>query len=199
MKRIIMHWTAGAHKANNTDLKHYHRVYEKDGKMVPGVHLISANTGKLVSGKYAAHTLNCNTDSIGLSMACMFNATEKDFGTYPMTEAQFEAMCKDAAALCVEYGIKVTNKTVLSHAEVQPNLGITQKGKWDFTVLPFNGMKGAKTCGDYARKRVQAYIDGAAKTPVKQPDPVKPEPKPEPKPEQSFWQWLLSIIFGVGK
>src|SRR5690606_37547642 len=35
-----------------------------------------------------------------------------------------------------------------------------QRGKWDFTVLPFKPqLKGAPACGDYARARVRFYMD----------------------------------------
>lgn len=169
MKRIILHWTAGAHRANSVDRAAYHRIYEGDGKMIPGIHPIEANSSKnapLRAGKYAAHTRSCNTDSIGLSLACMAGAVEgKTNGTHPMTEAQFDAMCKDAAKLCVQYGIAVTPSTVLSHAEVQGTLKIAQAGKWDYTVLAFKPeLRGSKACGDYARQRIQAYIDASKKT-----------------------------------
>ncbi|MER8369697.1 hypothetical protein NKH70_28955 [Mesorhizobium sp. M0991] len=40
------------------------------------------------------------------------------------------------AELCKYYRIKVTSKTVLSHAEVESNLGIEQRGKWDSPGCP---------------------------------------------------------------
>lgn len=163
MKRIIMHWSAGGYKASELDKEHYHIIFEDDGKKVFGKYPIEANAaGKITKGKYAAHTLNCNTDSIGLSMACMAGAVEgKTNGNQPMTQAQFDAMCREAAFLCNKYGIVVSPKTVLSHAEVQTNLGIKQRGKWDFSVLPFKPeLKGAKACGDYARAQIQGYMTG---------------------------------------
>ena len=166
MKRIIMHWSAGAYKASSLDKKHYHKIVEGDGKVVNGDNSIESNSAearkKNPNGAYAAHTLNCNTDSIGVSMACMAGAVEgKTNGTHPMTQIQFESMCKLIAELCKKYGIPVTNKTVLSHAEVQTNLGIKQRGKWDFTVLPFKPeLKGAAQCGNYARDLIKAYMIG---------------------------------------
>lgn len=192
MKRIIMHWTAGSHKANDLDKKHYHVIFEGDGNIVYGSHAFLANKSPLEPGKYAAHTLNCNSDSIGLAVACMLHAVENQtFGKYPMTEKQFEAMCKYAADLCKLFGIPVTEKTVLSHAEVQSNLGIKQRGKWDFTVLPFKPeLKGAKACGDYMRTRVQYYM---------QPDISATDGHDEPanKP-YTLWQWIC-WLFGVKK
>lgn len=162
MKRIIWHWTAGPYKATRLDKKHYHRIYEGNGNMVEGDNPISANK-RIVRGKpYAAHTYRSNTGSIGLGMAGMVGAKwPSDVGRSPITEAQFEACMKDAAELCREYGIEVNHKTVLSHAEVERNLGIKQKGKWDFTILPHKPeLKGAAEIGDYARERVQFYLTG---------------------------------------
>ena len=211
MKRIHAHWTGGSYKANQLDKQHYHEIIEGDGKVVFGNHPIAANSSKSsrASGTYAAHTLNANTDAIGISVACMGGpgVTEKNFGKYPMTEVQFEKMCERIAHLCTVYDIPVTPKTVLSHAEVEPNLGIKQRGKWDFTVLPFKPeLKGAKACGDYMRTRVLAYMSPKETQviPVKpkpEPEVVQakptPVPQPQPKPEPpTFWEWLKSL-FGV--
>lgn len=165
MKRIVCHWTAGAWKASALDRRHYHFIFEADGAEVRGEFSVAANR-RPVKGKYAAHTLNCNTGSIGLSMACMAGAVENPFdpGRFPMTEAQWRAMVAKAAALCRQYSIPVTPTTVLSHAEVQSNLGIRQRGKWDFTRLPFAPeLKGAKACGDRLRADVAAAMRKAAR------------------------------------
>lgn len=158
MKRIICHWTAGRNKASKLDRKHYHFIFEGDGSEVAGDLPVEANRAP-IRGPYAAHTRNCNSDSIGLSMACMLGAKEGGpYGSHPMTFAQFDAMARKAAQLCRRYGIPVTPQTVLWHAEVQHNLGIAQRGKWDATVLPFNGLKGRKECGDYLRQLVSLYV-----------------------------------------
>lgn len=197
MKRIICHWTAGTHKTNDIDKKHYHFIYEGDGQIVSGIHPIEANAEKnapLKSGKYAAHTAKCNTGSIGLSMACMAGAQEgKTNGQYPMTRIQFMIMCKDAAMFCRKYNIPVTNKTVLSHAEVQANLGIKQAGKWDFTVLPFEPqLKGAKACGDFMRDCVRQYL--LPPESIQHPATHSPTPKTAQPEKKTLWQWLCSLF-----
>lgn len=160
LKRIVAHWTVGKYTANAIDRKHYHFIVEGDGNIVEGDHKPEANI-KPVSGRYAAHTRALNTGSIGVSMASMHGAQWPDkAGPYPFTEAQFNAMCKLIAGLCKRYNIAVTPQTVLSHAEVQPTLGVKQNGKWDFTIIPFMPhVKGAKACGDEMRRRVNLYID----------------------------------------
>lgn len=163
MKRVILHWTAGSYTASNLDKEHYHFLVEGDLDVVRGKHPVTANN--FVSGKnsdgYAAHTRNCNTGSVGVSMCAMAKAEEAPFnaGLFPLTEAQWQRAAEVVASLCKRYGIAVTDKTVLTHAEVQPNLGITQAGKWDITRLPWNSkVKGAKACGDDFRARVKALL-----------------------------------------
>jgi N-acetyl-anhydromuramyl-L-alanine amidase AmpD len=137
LQRIIMHWTAGGRSASGLDKEHYHFIVQQDGAVVSGKFKPEDNisTG---DGKYAAHTLNCNTGSIGVALCGMAGATERPFnaGLHPIRWPQIAVMCSLIAKLCHQYGIPVTRQTVLSHAEVQPTLGIKQKGKWDIAWLP---------------------------------------------------------------
>ncbi|PWE57119.1 N-acetylmuramoyl-L-alanine amidase [Metarhizobium album] len=160
MERIICHWTAGAHKASEFDRQHYHILIEDDGKLIRGIPSIKLNEAPAKAG-YAAHTLNCNSGSIGVSLCCMGGSHESPFdpGKYPMTAKQFDVLSSVVAELCRRYGIKITDKTVLSHAEVQGNLGIQQRGKWDFTRLAFDpSVIGARACGDKLRAAAQSKL-----------------------------------------
>lgn len=159
IERVIAHWTAGTHKASELDKKHYHFIFEGDGRAVRGNYDIADNISAR-DGKYAAHTLNCNTGSAGVAVACMHNAKPGAHGKYPMTREQFEAMVKMIGNLCITYNIKVTPRTVLWHAEVEQTLGIKQRGKWDATELSFAPkVRGARNCGDYLRAFVEDYIE----------------------------------------
>jgi len=154
MARIIVHWTAGSHKASENDREHYHILIEGDGSLVRGTHTIADNisTG---DNDYAAHTKNSNTESIGVSLCCMADAQENPFssGKYPMTKTQWDVLTSVCAQLCEFYDIDPTPKELLSHGEVQANLGIAQDGKWDYTRLSFDpSVVGAKACGDKLRK-----------------------------------------------
>lgn len=174
MKRIIMHWTAGTHKANATDKAHYHILIQGDGTLVRGDASISLNSGKTLPG-YAAHTLNCNTDSIGVSLCCMGGAVESPFnpGKWPMTKEQFDTLIKVVNELRIAYKIPVTRKTILSHAEVQQTLGITQRNKWDYTRLAFDDkIRGALVIGDHIRSLVSSSTE-AAPAPVASKGVVK--------------------------
>jgi len=160
MTRIIAHWSAGAYRASTLDLEHYHFIIEGTGNVVRGDHTIADNVNT-ADDDYAAHTRGCNTGSIGVSLACMAGAIESPFnpGKYPTTEVQWARAMDVIAHLASVYKIPVTDKTILSHAEVQTNLGIKQAGKWDFTRLAFDPtVIGAKACGDKMRRDVKARI-----------------------------------------
>lgn len=157
-KRVIAHWAVTKYKCDDTSRQHYHFIYEGDGTEVKGIFRPEANL-LCINGRYAAHTRGCNTGAIGVSCAAMFGAESIDRpGKFPITEVQFDAMCKGIARQCAKFKIPVTPKTVLSHAEVEASLGIKQRGKWDIAVLPFAGLKTAKACGDEMRRRVANYV-----------------------------------------
>lgn len=192
MKRIILHWTAGGHQANALDRRHYHVLIEAGGNVVFGEHAIEANAAP-IRGAYAAHTLNCNTDSIGVALCGMRGAVERPFsaGPSPITEAQLRAMAVKVSRLCTVYGIPVTRETVLTHAEVQPTLGIRQKAKWDITWLPGMDRPGDPVAvGDVLRDRIREAL------PVRRPPPVPPDVEPVPPRPDGGWflRWLASLL-----
>lgn len=158
LEHIIAHWAVTRYKCDENSKHHYHFIYDGDGKETVGHYTPEANIS-VSDGAYAAHTLDCNKGSIGVSCAAMLGAeSETNYGNYPITAAQFNSMCAGIARLCIKYGIRVTPKTVLSHAEVQETLGIVQRGKWDISVLPHVNLRGAKACGNFIRVTVSQYI-----------------------------------------
>lgn len=173
LKRIVWHWPAGTHDVSSMDRRHYHFIISGDGVVVHGDHVPEANTGSLKSGSYAAHTLNLNSGSIGVAVAGMAQATERPFSTgpWPLKDIQIDALVELTAALCQIHDIPVSRATTLSHAEVQPTLGIAQRGKWDISWLP--GMSGPGDpveVGDRLRLRVAQAI-GVTQI---RPQPVPP-------------------------
>lgn len=157
MDRIILHWSAGAYKMSKASYEHYHLCIEGPVPVLKrGKNSIAANS--TIRGSYAAHTRGINTKSIGVSMMCMHGAKENPFssGKYPMTKAQWDYTVLVVADLCEKYNIEVTPETVLSHAEVQKNLGVKQRNKWDYTRLSFDSnLKGADKIGDLFRFQVK--------------------------------------------
>lgn len=160
MSRVILHWSAGAYRVSDLDKEHYHLIVDGAANVVRGDHSIADNVNT-ADDDYAAHTRGCNTGSIGVSMACMAGATEVPFrpGSFPMKETQWKRAAEVVAHLADFYKITVTDKTILTHAEVQPNLGIKQAGKWDVTRVAFDPkLIGAKACGDAFRALVKSYM-----------------------------------------
>ena len=164
LNRIIIHWTGGGGRANALDRQHYHRLVEHDGRIIFGTEELADNI-VTSDGDYAAHTRNLNTGSIGVALCGMRDAIEIPFsaGPSPLTEVQVDAACALVAELCRAHGIPVTRETVLTHAEVQPTLGVRQLGKWDITRLPHRpDLVGAYPVGDYLRAKVKALLGEAA-------------------------------------
>lgn len=158
MKHIVFHWTAGTNFPNVLDLQHYHFLIDKNSVITRAVP-IARNSAKGLQPKYAAHTLGFNTGSIGISLCGMASAIESPFdaGSYPINEAQLMKAIEIGKELASVYKIPITPKTTLSHAEVQKNLGITQRGKWDIAVFPWasSQFNTAAKCGDFIRAHMK--------------------------------------------
>lgn len=159
MLRMVMHWSAGGHKASTLDKEHYHILIENDGKLIQGDHTIDDNvsTG---DDDYAAHTRMLNSKTIGIAVCCMAGAEESPFkpGPSPMLELQWNTMAQVAAELAKFYKIPVDERHILGHGEVQRILGVTQRGKWDPMVLPWNPGLSKKQVGDAFRAKVASFM-----------------------------------------
>ena len=189
MQRIIIHWTAGSHTASAVDREHYHFLVEGDGTEVLGQWPVAANA-KIVGSNYAAHTLGTNTGSIGVAVCAMAGAKERPFsaGRFPITVTQLDALAALVGRLCAQYKIPVTRTTVLTHAEVQPTLGIRQRGKWDIMWLP--GMVAADDpirVGNRIREMVMTSM-------------TKPQWRPDVEPVDvmpATHDWLAALIAAI--
>jgi N-acetyl-anhydromuramyl-L-alanine amidase AmpD len=167
LKRIVLHWTAGSYNVSAADRTHYHYIIDGDGRVVKGHHTVEANESTR-DGVYAAHTQGCNTGAIGVAMAAMKDAQEQPFkpGRFPLLKHQWEEAVEWCAFLAEQHGIAVSRETILSHAEVEPTLGIKQRGKWDIAVLPWDpSLKGALAIGDRFRAEVRAAMAKAKSRP----------------------------------
>jgi hypothetical protein len=72
---------------------------------------------------------------------------------------QWQTLTEVVAELCMFYRIPVTPRTVLGHGEVEPNLGIAQRGKWDPMILPWNPAMSRTQVGTLFRSLVQNAIE----------------------------------------
>lgn len=137
LHRVHIHWTGGAYGDIALERDRYHVIILDNGKAVMGDLKPEANAN-CRDGQYAAHTRAANSGAIGVALDAMGGAVESPFnaGKYPITEKQLKRMAVEVANLCDTYEIPVTKWSVLTHAEIQPTLGIKQRWKWDITWLP---------------------------------------------------------------
>lgn len=165
IRGMVCHWTAGQHYPSLFDKSHYHFLIDRDGKVHRGTKPVSFNAHP-ITGDYAAHTRNFNSGIIGLSLCCLGGngVSERNQGPWPMTQAHWDTMVACIAQLARHYGFPVQRPTkadwrgVQSHAEVESNLGISQAGKWDFTVCHIPTLKGARAIGDRFRAEANALL-----------------------------------------
>lgn len=161
MKRIIIHWTAGAYTPNDTDLGAYHYLigydpktdsaYLKNGKFKPEDNL-NCN-----DGIYARHTGGGNTGSIGISLCSMFGyENNKDVGKYPIKEAQLELLYQTCANLSKKYNIPITPLGIMTHYEFgKRNPNTESRGKRDIEYLPSRPDIASCNIGDYIRDNIK--------------------------------------------
>jgi len=175
MQRIVWHHTGGTYTPNGTDKRAYHRLIDGDGQVHDGVFTIEANApGQIRRGAYAAHVRDLNTGSIGLAICAMGQGVWSDpsGGRWPVKPVQVDALVAQTDQLCRAYGIPVNGRTVLSHAEVEPTLGVKQRNKWDFDY-PIRTLhsRDPVAIGDELRQEVMRAMGGAgvAPQPVQRP------------------------------
>lgn len=179
-RRVIAHWTAGGYRVSDLDREHYHFIVGGDGKVEPGFFRPADNMPCIASRGYAAHTWHCNTDSIGVAVACMAGATQGNAGSYPMTESQWKILAEVVADLVEFYGIPLASDRVLGHGEVTWELGIDQAGKWDPLWLPWAPTLDMRAAGTLFRAEVakilgRSTVDSPFLRPERGPDEELPE------------------------
>jgi len=77
---------------------------------------------------------------------------------YPIKRIQIERACRLAGELCYRYGIRITNRTVRTHAEVGQQLPhSTSYGKIDINSLPCACVYGIPQVGNWIRDKVNWY------------------------------------------
>jgi len=160
LHRIHLHWTAGAYGDISLERSSYHILILEDGKIVMGDLKPEANADTR-DGQYAAHTRAANSGSIGVSLDAMGGAMERPFtpGRYPITSKQLDSLADVVADLSDTYWIPVSRYSILTHAEVEPTLGIKQRNKWDITWIPGMSRPGDPIAvGDKIRAMVERRL-----------------------------------------
>ena len=159
LHRVVLHWTAGAAGLIDLEREHYHLIIGQDARPYMGKHRPEANG--VIRAAYAAHTRGLNTGSIGVALDAMADATERPWwrGSNPITRPMLDTLAREVADLCLTYRIPVSRWTVLSHAEVQPTLGVWQRNKWDIAWIPeMDGPGDPVVVGDELRQMIRAQL-----------------------------------------
>jgi hypothetical protein len=163
IKRVHWHWTASTYRVTDKVKSHYNHVYDHNGIEYEGGSPAIDQADYSPNGKGVSHTLNANTGAVGLSCVSMAGADVNwgtsvvSVGEFPITWDSIDSMLKRTAFYCKLYDIKPSRWTTLTHCEVQTNIGIRQRGKWDIRVLPNDLFKllSERQAGDILRKRMQ--------------------------------------------
>lgn len=158
LHRIHWHWTASTYAVTDEVRSHYNDVHDVEGNSYDGgaraEHQANYDWRK---GVGVSHTLNANTGAIGQAVAAMGNAQgwPVNIGKWPLSWDGIDAMLMRSIDYHHQFDIPITPYSTLSHAEVQPTLGIKQNGKWDYQILP-DGTKiiDPVRCGAILRERM---------------------------------------------
>ena len=159
MKRIIIHWTAGAGSPNGVDKQHDHYLIDTKGNIHNGIFKPEDNEN-CSDGRYAQHTGGGNTGSVGVALCGMFGFRGvNECGNYPLTRVQCERMFKLVAELSKKYNIPVLPTNIMTHYEFGlRNPKTTSAGKIDIIYLPpFPDIPKDKI-GDFIRNKVKWYL-----------------------------------------
>lgn len=108
IRGIVFHWTAGRYNQTFNDY-HYNITYDPAKGKAKVVKTCTYDTDK------KSHTWSRNSDRIGITLCCAYNATPSNLGNYPPTDAQIETTCALAGKLAHTYGIR--ENEIKTHAE----------------------------------------------------------------------------------
>lgn len=162
LRAVSLHWTAGDY---DEVFPAYHFCVA--GAVEPVIHHTHDLRDNMrdvrgdPDGPYAAHTRGRNSWSIGLAIAAMRDATPGDFGAFPLTEPQLDALCRVAARLAAFY--RIPPAAIRTHAEAALEdgyFGAAEEQRWDIARLrpaPEPLVAGeARAVGDLLRARIAA-------------------------------------------
>lgn len=159
MKRIIIHWTAGANQPNAHEKECYHFLIDILGKVHNGNYKPEDNEN-VNDGKYAQHTGGGNTGSIGIALCGMAGyKSRQNIGNYPLTKIQCERTFKLIAELSKKYNISINPQNVMTHYEFgksHPNT--SSAGKIDITFLPPYSYLTADEIGNFIRNKAKWHL-----------------------------------------
>jgi hypothetical protein len=163
VRSIALHWTAGDYEAV---FPAYHFCLRgSDDVELVATHDLRANMRDLRGadpGPYAAHVAGRNSWSVGIAVCAMGGATPADFGRWPITPAQVEALALVARIVARAYAVPLA--AIRTHAEAALEDGYFGAGdddrRWDIARLepredPLTPAE-ATAVGNFLRARIAA-------------------------------------------
>jgi hypothetical protein len=158
VRGVVWHWTAGANGLIELEKEAYNFLTDTKGNIYDGNSTIAEQVMyDWRKGIGASHTKSMNTGWVGVSQDAMAGANgwPMKWGSHPITWEGTDAMLEKTWEICCEYNIPVSPWTTLSHAEVQQTLGVAQRNKWDYMVLPgYDKPSDAVKIGNVLRARM---------------------------------------------
>ncbi len=161
MRGIVLHWTAGDYE---TVYPFYHLCLRgADDVVVVATHDPRNNMRDLRAEgtqPYAAHVAGRNSWKLGIAVCAMGGATPGDFGRYPITGAQVDALARVARRVASAYAVPLA--AIRTHAEFALDDGYFGAGgedsRWDIARLapaaePL-APEEAATVGNLLRERI---------------------------------------------
>ena len=163
VRGVVWHWTAGANGLISLEKNAYNFLHDTKGNTYDGNSTVAEQVMyDWRRGIGASHTKSMNTGWIGQSVDAMAGAKQTNpitWGLHPIAWDGIDAMLKQTADLHHEYGFPISKWTTLSHAEVQPTLGVKQRWKWDYAVLPGDSKsRDPVEVGNILRERLKEWF-----------------------------------------
>ncbi len=157
---IALHWTAADYDAV---FPAYHLCLRgADDVHVVHTHDLRANMRDLTAGQsepYAAHVAGRNSRTVGIAVCAMGGATPHDFGRWPLTAAQVDALARVARIVAERYAIPLAAiRTHAEHACDDGYFGAGDDERWDIARLAPSDARldpaEAATVGNFLRRRI---------------------------------------------
>ncbi len=163
MRSIVLHWTAGDYR---TAYPAYHFCLRgAEDVEVVATHDLRANMRDLraeAAEPYAAHVAGRNSWAVGIAVCAMGGATPADFGRWPITRSQVDALARVARLVALAYALPTA--AIRTHAEAALDDGYFgaegEDARWDIARLepsaaPLAASE-ATAIGNFLRERIAA-------------------------------------------
>ena len=195
-RKIFFHWTGGYH---NQNVGPYHQVFDGSGKpMRTASYGVDNNDG---TGGYNGNSVAIAAAAMGhKGMTPKYYSDAKGWKENPLTNAQTNAMAKEAAALMKSYGQTASDvdKNVFTHGEIERK-GV-RDGKlsspvqrWDLDSLtpgPYNHPGGffstqqvKSTGGNAMRSKIKQFLGSSTANDASSDQNLMPSTTPKVKLE----------------